>query len=112
MNKVVFFAFKDEKMCFTHLLLNSLDIVEKGGDAKIVFEGAAVKLPQALVEEENPLYKKAIDKGIIEGVCEACSKMMEVYETNKKLGLNFLSDMKGHPSMEKYISDGYDVITL
>lgn len=112
MNKIVFFAFRDNKMCFTHLLLNSIDIVEKGGQAKIVFEGESVKLPQILEEEENPLYNKAKDLGIIEGVCEACSKMMEVYDINKKLGLNFLSDIKGHPAMEKYLSEGYQVITL
>lgn len=112
MNKVVFFAFRNHMMCFQHLLLNALDIVEKGGDAKIVFEGEAVKLPQELVKEENPLYKKALEKNVIEGACEACSKMMEVYDINKELGLNLLVGVSGHPAMEKYLSEGYQIITL
>lgn len=112
MKKVVFFAFKENKMCFTHLLLNALDIAEKGGDAKIIFEGASVKLPQILEEERNPLYLKAKEVGIIEGVCEACSKMMEVYQINKDLGMTFLNDLKGHPAMEKYMSQGYEIVTL
>lgn len=112
MNKVVFFAFRNHKMCFQHLLLNAIDIVEKGGEAKIVFEGEAVKLPQVLTEEDNPLYKKALEENIIDGVCKACSKAMGVYEINEKLGLNFLFDLKGHPSMKKYIDDGYEIITL
>lgn len=112
MNKVVFFAFKENKMCFTHLLLNSLDIVEKGGQAKIIFEGSAVKLPQVLEEEKNPLYIKAKKADIIEGVCEACSKTMGVYETNKDLGMTFLNDLKGHPAMEKYMSDGFEIVIL
>lgn len=112
MNKVVFFAFRDNKMCFQHLLLNALDIVRKGGDAKIIFEGEAVKLPQILVEESNPLYKKAKEKDIILGACDACSNMMGVYEINRELELTMLSDMNGHPSMEKYLSEGYQIITL
>lgn len=112
MNKIVFFAFKEEKMCFTHLLLNAIDIVEKGGDSKIIFEGGAVKLPKVFKEENNPLYKKAEELGIIEGVCEACSKMMDVYDINKELGMNFLNDLKGHPAMEKYASYGYQIVTL
>lgn len=112
MNKVVFFAFRNHKMCFQHLMLNAFDIIEKGGKAKIVFEGEAVKLPQVLTEENNPLFKRALQENVIDGVCEACSKTMEVYEINKDLGLNFLSDLKGHPSMNNYLAEGYQVITL
>lgn len=112
MNKVVFFAFRNHKMCFQHLLLNAFDIIEKGGEAKIVFEGEAVKLPQILSEENNPLFKKALEEKVIDGVCEACSKVMEVYEINKELGINFISDLKGHPAMETYLSQGYQVVTL
>ncbi|MDO5027124.1 MAG: hypothetical protein Q4E50_04770 [Tissierellia bacterium] len=112
MNKVVFFAFRNHKMCFQHLMLNAFDIIEKGGQAKIVFEGEAVKLPQVLTEENNPLYKKALAEGVIDGVCEACSKAMDVFEVNKELGVTFLSDLKGHPAMDKYLKEGFQVITL
>lgn len=112
MNKVVFFAFRDHKMCFQHLLINTFDIIEKGGEAKIVFEGEAVKLPQLLDEEKNPLYAKAVEEKVIAGVCEACSRTMGVYEINKDLGLEMLTGIKGHPAMEAYLSDGYQIITL
>lgn len=112
MNKVIFFAFRNHKMCFQHLLLNAFDIIEKGGDAKIVFEGEAVKLPKELFEDDNPLFKKALEEKVIDGVCEACSKMMEVYDTNKELGMNFLSSMKGHPAMADYLKEGYEIVTL
>lgn len=111
MSKVVFFAFRNHAMCFQHLLLNAFDIVEKGGEAKIIFEGEAVKLPGEL-DGKNPLYKKALEQGIIEGVCEACSKAMGVYDQNKELGVTFLSDLSGHPAMEAYLAQGYQVITL
>ena len=112
MNKVVFFAFRNNPLCFQHLTLNAFDIIEKGGEAKIVFEGEAVKLPQVLTEENNPLYKRALDENVVDGVCEACSKAMDVYEVNKELGLNFLSDLSGHPAMDKYLKEGFQIITL
>lgn len=112
MVKVAFFAFRNHAMCFQHLLLNAFDIIEKGGEAKIIFEGEAVKLPAELTEKNNPLYKKALEEGVIEGACEACSKMMEVYEVNQELGLKMLTGVKGHPAMNDYLSEGYQIITL
>ncbi len=112
MSKVAFFAFRNHKMCFTHLMLNALDIVEKGGQAKIIFEGEAVQLPPVLEGENNGLYLKCKEEGIIAGVCEACSKMMGVYEENAKLDIEFLGNLKGHPAMEDYLKEGYQIITL
>lgn len=110
MKKIAFFAFRNNKMCFQHILLNAIDIKEKGGESKIIFEGEAVLLPQVLTD--NPLYKKAKDMDLIDGVCEACSKMMEVYDVNKKLDINFLNDLNGHPAMAKYLEKGYEIVTL
>ena len=39
MDKVVIFAFNGNPMCFSHVLLNVLDMAEKGMDAKVVIEG-------------------------------------------------------------------------
>jgi hypothetical protein len=110
--KVVFFAFRNHEMCFTHLMLNALDIAAKGGTAKIIFEGESVKLPAVLMEKKNPLYQKCIEQGIFAGVCEACSRQMGVYEANQGLPFPLLGEMKGHPSMEPYLRDGYQVVTL
>lgn len=99
-----------EKMCALHALMNANQIIENGGEAKIIFEGQSVKLPSILEEEKNPLYKKLTDNGSIVGVCEACSKILGVYEINKDLELNFLTDMNGHAGMNSYLDQGYQVI--
>ena len=39
MKKVMFFAYKSEPMCFVHVLLNALDLHEKGYEAKIFSKG-------------------------------------------------------------------------
>jgi hypothetical protein len=44
MKKFALFVFNGDPMCFIHVLLNAIDMSEKGYEAKIVVEGAATKL--------------------------------------------------------------------
>ena len=70
-------------MCYIHVLLNALDMVDRWYEAKIVIEGAATKLTPELNKEGNPmnkLFKRAKSLGIIEGVCKACSNKMGVLD--------------------------------
>jgi hypothetical protein len=115
MQKVVLFAFNGELMCFVHVLLNALNMKEKGIEVKIVIEGSATKLIPDLGVEGNLLngpFRKAQAEDLIEGVCKACATKMGTMEDAKILGLALLSDMWGHPGMAKYLKDGYEVITF
>ena len=115
MKKIVLFAFNGEFMCFIHVLLNALDMKEKGYDAKIVIEGAATKLIPELSKKSNPMsgfYTKAKAEDLIAGVCKACSQKMGTLEDARAEGLDLLDDMNGHPGMAGYMADGYEVITF
>ncbi|MDO5715267.1 MAG: hypothetical protein Q4P25_01660 [Tissierellia bacterium] len=112
MRKFALFAFEGEEMCFNHVLLNALDLDSKGYSVKIIFEGASVTLPPVLEKKEHPLYLKCKEKGLIAGVCEACSRALDSYEAIKELDLPFLKDMKGHPSFESFIKEGYEIIRM
>ena len=115
MKKVVLFAFRGDLMCFAHVMLNALDMKEKGVDIKVVFEGESTKLIPELSKEDAPmggLYKKMKGQGLIDAVCKACSAKMGVLEAVEKEGLPIVDEMKGHPSMAKYIQDGYEIITF
>lgn len=112
MNKFVFFAFKGELLCFNHVLLNALDFSSKGMEAKIIIEGEAVKLVKELEESDNPMYKSAKTKGLIDGICKACSAKMGVLDYNQTVGIPLKDEMNGHPSMAAYIKEGYHIITL
>lgn len=93
-------------MCFIHVLLNSLDMKSKGHEAKIINEGASVKLIPELVKPENPLnglWKKNLEAGLVEGVCKACSGKLGTLEAAKEQGLTILYDMSGHPGMASYL---------
>ncbi len=110
MEKIAIFVYKEEEMCFVHVLLNGLAWHEAGADVRIIFEGGAVKLPSKM--GGNPLYQKAKEAGILTGICEACSKAMGVYDANKETGLPFLNDLNGHPSMPKQKAEGFDILVM
>lgn len=112
MKKVLFYGMTGEKMCFQHILLNAIDLYSSDVKVKIIFEGASVKLVSVFEKENNPLYRKAKEAGIIAGICLACSKVMDVYEENLESGLEMLEDMSGHAGMKKYTNDGYQVISM
>ena len=57
MKKVALFAFNGELMCFIHVLLNALDMNERGHEVKIVIEGASTKLVPEMAKEDNPMHR-------------------------------------------------------
>lgn len=115
MKKVMLFAFNGDFMCFIHLLLNALDMKEKGYEVKIVIEGSATKLIPELAKEGNPmsvLYEKAKTLHLFEGACKACSNKMGTRQAAQKEGLTLLDDMSGHPGMAQYMERGYEILTF
>lgn len=112
MNKFVIFAFNGNPTCFVHVLLNALDLKEKGMEVKVVLEGEAVTLVKTMIESNNPLFKKVVDFNLIDCVCKGCSAKLNVLEYNEKSGLPVGGEMSGHPSFSSYIEKGYQIITL
>jgi len=115
MKKFALFVYNGDPMCFIHVLLNALDMTSMGHEAKIVVEGASVKLVPELVKPENPLHglwKKNLEAGLVDGVCKACSSKLGTLEAAKQQGLALLDDMSGHPSMAAYRDKGYEIITF
>lgn len=112
MKKYLFYGMTGEKMCFQHIFMNALDLHGSGHEARIIFEGASVKLVAVFEEENNPMYKKAKEAGLIAGACLACSKVLGVYDEVVNTGLNMLDDMNGHAGMKSYIEKGFEVISM
>ena len=115
MKKVVLVTYDPEMMCFGHVLLYAVDFMEKGYEVKVVIEGGAVKLVSAFLEDGAPfgdLFAKVKDAGLIDCVCKACSAKLGSMEDAKKLGLEVSGNLMGHPALEEYIDQGYQVITF
>jgi hypothetical protein len=115
MKKVALFVFNGDPMCFIHVLLNALDLNEKGNEVQIIVEGAATKLVPEMVKEDHPLFKlygKALEKGLIAGACKACSAKLGVKQAIEQTGLPLLDDMAGHPGMAEYLDAGFEIISF
>ena len=113
--KTVLFAFRGDPMCFVHVLLNGIDLYERGQEGLIVIEGEAVTLVPEMSRAGHflsTLYQKAKSLGILHGACKACSIKLKVEKEIEKQGIPLIGEMSGHPSMGNFIEKGYQVITF
>ncbi|WP_457553656.1 cytoplasmic protein [Desulfobacula sp.] len=113
--KKVIFAFRGDPLCFIHVLLNGIDLHERGQEGLIVIEGEAVTLVPQMSKPDHflfTLYKKAKTLGILHGACKACSIKLKVEKEIESQGIPFIGDMSGHPSMGSFIEKGYEIITF
>ena len=110
------FAFNGDPMCFVHVLLNALDLKDRGYDVVIVIEGSATKLVETFHDDPDApfigLYQRVKEQGLIAGVCKACSAKMGVLEAVEAEQLPLLGDMSGHPSMGSFLIRGYKIYTF
>ena len=51
-------------------------------------------------------------QGMIDCVCQACSQKMGALQGVIAQGLPLCKEMKGHPSLARYMDQGYEVITF
>ncbi|MES9995409.1 cytoplasmic protein [Desulfovibrio aminophilus] len=115
MSKVLLVAFRGDLLCFVHVLLNALDMKERGADARILFEGASVTLVAPLADPSgdfHKLYAKAKAAGLIEGACRACSAKLGALEAVQAEGLPLLDEMNGHPALGRYLAEGRTILTF
>ncbi len=115
-SKAALFAFNGDPMCFVHVLLNAFDLKERGWEVGIVIEGSATRLVKLFADEPTRpfagLYRKALEQGLVAGVCKACAAKMGSLEAASEQGLNLLADMKGHPSLGRFRDEGWEVYTF
>jgi hypothetical protein len=115
MAKVALVAFQGEPMCFVHVMLNGLDLQQRGVEAVIILEGQATALAATLQDAGHPfhsLYERTKAAGLIAGVCRACATKMGALEAAQVQGLTLLDDMQGHPALGRYLEAGYAIWTF
>jgi len=115
MNKTAIFAFRGNPICFVHVLLNAIDLHDRGRAVKIILEGEATKLILDLRKPEHPLhalYEKVKKLELIDAVCRACAIKMGALEVAEAEGLKIADEMAGHVGMAPYIERGYAIVTL
>ena len=113
--KTILFAFRGDPLCFIHVLLNSIDMHERGQGGRIVLEGESVTLVGQMAEPGhflNTLYQKARSMDLFVGACKACATKLKALEAIEKEKIPLIGEMAGHPSMGEFTANGFQVITF
>lgn len=113
--KVAVFGFTGSLPCFSHALLNVLDMNKRGDEAILILEGASVGLLPQLLDPSKPfssLFKQVVDQGYLDTVCKACASKLGTLDIAKEASLPISGDMSGHPAIKDYIDKGYQIITI
>jgi hypothetical protein len=112
--KYMFLATDDNKMQLYHLLLNAMNFHENGHEVTTVLECAS---PKILIGIEDgsiklPVFDKAMEFGIIDHACKACTATFEATEAAEKLGVPLKGELKGHSNLLKFAEAGFSIITF
>ncbi len=115
MKKIALLAYNGEFTCFAHVMLYALDFEKKGYEVRVVIEGAATGLITELATAGAPfanLYSQLREKKLLTCICKACSQKMGTLAEAEKQGLDIVGDMQGHPSIEGFVRDGFQIISF
>jgi len=99
-----------------HALLYATELAEKGYAVVLIFDGAGTGWANEMRKPDNPLnkhYLRIKELGMTEEICDYCAESFDVKESlpeqQKKL---LVGDYEGHPSLVKWIEQGYQIIVL
>ena len=98
-----------------HALLYTRELKEKGYEVSLIFDGAGTEWAKALQKSENilyPHYQALKDLRITETVCDYCSGAFGVKQEIEACALPLAAEYQGHPSLVKWIEEGYTPVVL
>lgn len=99
-----------------HALLYARELAEHGYAVVLIFDGAGTGWANELRKPGHQLhehYQKVKALGTIEEICDYCADSFQVKEQLPQLQQQLLvGDYEGHPSLVKWIEQGYEVIIL
>ncbi len=112
MTKMLFVVWTANKGIFTHILMNLIDLNDKGHEVGLVFESEGCKLIKDYYENKNDKFEKIKELKLITSVCKVCAKSMGSLEIAEEQGLPIHDDLFGHTPLEKWISQDYQIISV
>ena len=112
MRKQLFVLFNYNKGIFTHILLNTLDLAEKGYEVGVIFESEACKFITEYEDKNYTKFEQLKEKKLVFAVCEVCAKSMNALDSAKRQGLPINGELSGHPPLRTWIKLDYDVMLI
>lgn len=94
-------------------LTTTKEFKEAGDEVTVIFDGAGTKWVGELTKSDHRLngdFESIRDS--VAGACAYCANAFGVKYQVEKSGIPFLDEYNGHPSLQKLVSQGYQVITF
>jgi len=100
-----------------HALLYSKELKEHGYDVVLVFDGAGTqwvdKWTNAAEDDKYvKSYNELIELGIVQVICDYCAAAFKVKDSLQKKKMSLSDEYQGHPSVAKWVDEGYTLIIL
>jgi len=99
-----------------HALLYAKELAENDYAVTLIFDGAAAGWAYAFAQPESPFNKTYVQmekSGVLLQICDYCSEKFEIQDKLSDQQKTLLAgDYEGHPSLLRWIKDGYQVISL
>lgn len=98
-----------------HALLYARDAKAAKVDVRLVFDGAGTGWIDEWSKPENRthgLYEEVRDSGAMAGVCDFCIGHYGDKAGAAGQGLALLSEVDGHPSIARFVEQGYQIIVI
>ncbi len=109
--KYLFLATEDNAMQLMHILLNAIHFCENGHEVRVVFECASPKLFLSIADGsvKMPHLSRALELGIVDHACKACTATFNATEAAEKLGIRLKGELHGHSNLLTFVDSGYSL---
>lgn len=100
-----------------HALLYSRELKENGHEVVLIFDGAGTEWIEKWAKADSTdklanSYRELRELGVTQVVCDFCASAFHVKESLKKQDVTLNDEYQGHPSIVKWINQGYQIIVL
>ena len=100
-----------------HAFLYAKELKEHGHEVVLIFDGAGTEWVEELSNPESqsklkPMYEQLRQAGIVEIVCDFCAGAFAVKERLAQRQIPMTAEYAGHPSIAKWVVQGYELIVL
>ena len=97
----------------SNALTAASEFKEAGEETTVIFDGAGTRWVPKLSDPDHMLHDNFESvKDVISGACHYCSGAFHVREEIEKTDVPLLEEYSGHPSLQRLVSQGYQVITF
>lgn len=94
-------------------LTTAYEFKEAGDEVTVVFTGAGTKWVGKLSDPDHRLHRAfRMVKDEVSGACKACAVSFGVREEIEASGVPLLTEYRGHQSIRRLVSEGYQIITF